>query len=169
MNALHVPAKLALVVLLATGCVQRVLQVPVPYRTRADAGPETLSCATTVLTDLGFVFPEETDAGNALGRRVTGRGSRRNLLEFVRLKLSGEGNRQILDLTIGVTNRRSAVEPDALPLEIGSLMSPSRQSIDEVDALMARCQRPPFSGGTGRLSLVPRVDGGITLGMQLEL
>lgn len=150
MNALRMPAQLALVVLLATGCVQRVLQVPMPYRTRADAGPTTLSCATTELTDLGFAFTEEPDAGNARGQRVTGRGSRPNSLEFVRLELSGEGDRQILELTIGVTNRRSVLEPDALPLEIGNVMSPSRQSINEVDALMARCQRPPFSGGTGR-------------------
>ncbi len=149
MNALRVPAKLALVVLLATGCVQRVLQVPVPYRVRADAGPATLSCARMELTDLGFVFTEEPAARNALGQRGTGRGSRENALEFVRLELSGEGNRQVLQLTIGTTNRRSILEPDALPLEIGSLASPSRQSIEEVDELMARCQRPPFSVSMG--------------------
>ena len=44
-------------------------------------------------------------------------------MEFVRLELSGEGNRQVLELTIGMTNRRSILEPEALPLEIGSLMS----------------------------------------------
>ncbi len=148
MKPLRLCATLVVMVLVVAGCAQRFLQVPIPYKTKADAGPETWSCVTMGLADLGFVFSEGLDPEDSLGRRVTARGSGRNHLEFVRLKLSEEDDGQVLEMSLGISTRRTALDPDS-PLAIGSLGSPSRQSIGEVDALMARCQRSPIFGGMG--------------------
>lgn len=146
MTARRLLGALALSVLASTGCAQRFLQVPVPYKTKAEAGPDTWACTVTGLGGLGFVFTEEPEAGDALGRRVTARGTGRNHIEFVRLKLMGdEDDERILEVSLGISTRRTALEPDAT-LAIGSLESPSRQSIQELDELMARCQRSPVFG-----------------------
>lgn len=144
------PVKLALLVLLIAGCFPRGVDVPVAYTTRARAGTESLSCAKRELTDLGFQFREErAQDDKATGTRVSRRGTQTRLLEVALLELSGEGDRRILKLTLGVIRGRGSLAPDATPLAVGSLSAPSRQSIREVDEVMARCQRSPMSGGEG--------------------
>lgn len=140
---LRMAAALIFVALASAGCSQRFLQLPVPYKTQAVAGPDTFSCATTGLTGLGFVFVRESTADDAQARRVTARGSGRNHLEYARLKLLEKDGEQLLEVSLGISTRRTALDPDS-PLAFGSLASPSRQSISEIDALIARCQRSPI-------------------------
>ena len=145
MNGPPLSVGLTLVALIASACVPRALQLPMPYTTRADADAETLPCAKTALVDLGFVFEEGPDAARALGRRVTRRGTRDRAQEVVRLELSGKDDRRVLELEIGINNGRGAPDPGTTPKSILSLTSPSRQTIAEVDAIMARCQGSPLS------------------------
>ena len=145
------PARLLLLLLLpllTAGCLPKGVDIPMAYTTRANASPESLPCAKRKLAALGFQFVEEPDLDDeASATRVTRRGTQTRLQEVVRLELSGEGNRRVLELTLGISRGRGALEPDATPLSIGSLSAPSRQSINEVDDVMARCQRSPLSGG----------------------
>ena len=96
--------------------------------------------------ELGFAFVEEPDTRQARGRRVTRRGTQTRSQEVVRLHLSGDGDAQVLELAIGIATGRGALEPDALPMGLGTLSSPSLlQSINEADDVMARCQASPVS------------------------
>lgn len=141
----HTRACLVLLVLMTTACLPRVLQVPVAYRMRANASSESLRCAEREFAELGFAFAEEPDTRLALGRRVTRRGTQTRNQEVVRLELSGDDDAQVLLLTLGIATGSGALEPDALPMAVGSLKSPSRQSIKEADDIMARCQASPLS------------------------
>ena len=145
MNMPTTRAWLPLLALMTTACFPRGIQVPVAYRIRADAGSESLPCAKREFAELGFTFVEEPDTRKALGRRVTGRGTRTTSQEILRLELSEDGDAQVLELTLGIATGRGALEPDALPMAFGSLTSPSRQSINEADDVMARCQASPLS------------------------
>lgn len=140
----HTRAWLPLLAIITTACFPRGLQVPVAYRIRADASPESLPCAKREFVELGFAFFGEPNPREALGRRVTRRGTRTRRQEVVRLEISGDGDARVLDLAIGIATGRGALEPDALPMAVGSLTSPSRQSMEEADDVMARCQASPF-------------------------
>lgn len=141
----HTRACLVLLALMTAACLPRGLQVPVAYRMRANASSESLPCAKREFAELGFAFVEDPDTLKAFGRRMTGRGTRTTNQEILRLELSEDGDAHVLLLTLGIATGRGALEPDALPMAVGSLKSPSRQSIKEADDIMARCQASPLS------------------------
>lgn len=137
-------AWLPLLAIMTAACFPRGIQVPVAYRIRADASSESLPCAKRELADLGFAFVEGPDSRQVLGRRVTRRGTQTRRQEVVRLEISGDGDVQVLELALGIATGRGALEPDALPMAVGSLTSPSRRSMEEADEVMARCQASPL-------------------------
>lgn len=138
-------AWLPLLVLMTTACVLRSVQVPVAYRVRADANSESLPCAKREFVELGFAFAGGPDTVKIIGRRVTRRGTRTRNQEVVRLELSGDEDARVLELAIGIATGRGALSPDALPMEIGGLTSPSNRTKKEADDIMARCQGSPLS------------------------
>ena len=145
MNMPPTRAWLPLLALMTPACFPRGIQIPVAYRIRADASSESLPCAKREFVELGFAFVEEPDTRQARGRRVTRRGTQTRSQEVVRLHLSGDGDALVLELAIGIATGRGALEPDAMPMGLGTLSSPSLQSINEADDVMARCQASPVS------------------------
>jgi len=137
-------AWLPLLALMMTACLPRSVQVPVAYRVRADANSESLPCAKREFAELGFAFTGGPDTVKVIGQRVTRRGTRTRNQEVVRLELSGDEDARVLELAIGIATGRGALSPDALPMPIGGLASPSSRTKKEADDIMARCQASPL-------------------------
>lgn len=134
-----------LAAMVTVGCFPRGVDVPVAYSVRANADNRSLPCAKERLTDLGFRFdPEYERDDGAVATRVTRRGSRVPLQELLRLNLVGEDDRPVLLLELGVNRGRAVFDPKGKLFNLANLGAPSRHSIDEVDEVMARCQRSPL-------------------------
>ena len=131
MNMSPTRSWLPLLALMTTACMPRGVNVTVPYRIRANASLESLPCAKRKFAELGFAFVEEADTRQALGQRMTSRGTRTNNQEVVRLYLPGDGDAQVLELTLGIATGPGAMGPGAMAMELLTLTFPSPQSKKE--------------------------------------
>ncbi len=144
---------LATAVPMMTACYPRGLNVPVPYTTRANGDLKSISCAKERFVQLGFEFyGDQQDGRDLMGVRNSRRsanqptrGVRELAHEIVRLELKDGGEREVLEVTLGLSRRPDLTVPDADHAIDLWLESPSRSSIGEVDEVARECQQPPFT------------------------